>query len=54
MTKLKQKYLIEAADHYLQQINYDVEVRYDILSIIITGKKYHITHIEEAFIPLIN
>ncbi len=54
VTVTKQKFLIEAADQYLQQLAYDAEVRYDILSILITKKGCSINHIEEAFIPLID
>jgi putative endonuclease len=54
VNRTKQKYLIEAADQYLQQLNYDAEVRYDIISIILSGEDINISHFKEAFIPLLN
>jgi putative endonuclease len=52
VTLSKQKYLIEAADEYLQSLDFDAEVRFDIISIIKANSKLSIHHIEEAFIPL--
>lgn len=46
----KQRNLIEAADYYLQQLDFEAEVRYDIISIILNEKRAEIHHIEEAFI----
>ncbi|MBN2486488.1 MAG: YraN family protein [Bacteroidales bacterium] len=48
----KQKLLVEAADEYMQLLGFDAEVRFDIISIILSGNNYTIRHIEEAFIPL--
>jgi putative endonuclease len=52
VTLPKQKFLIEAADEYLQQLDFEADVRFDIVSIIKSGDKVSIHHIEEAFIPL--
>lgn len=52
--RTKQKYLIEAADQYMQQLSFEAEVRYDIISIIHSSEKTNISHIKEAFIPLLD
>lgn len=49
---VKQRYLINAADGYMQQLAFEAEVRFDIISIIKSGTKHKIKHIEDAFIPL--
>ncbi len=50
---MKQRMLIWAADAYVRYHNLDVDVRFDIVSIVFTDKEPHIEHIEDAFIPLI-
>lgn len=53
VTKTKQKQLIKAASAYLELKNIDLEVRFDIVSVI-TGKgKLQINHIPGAFYPTI-
>jgi putative endonuclease len=51
VTKKKQKYLIEAAEAYLETIKGAPEVRFDIISIIATTKGYQFEHITDAFTP---
>lgn len=48
---MKQKMLIWAADAYVRYRNLDVDVRFDIVSIVFTDKDKHLEHIEDAFIP---
>jgi putative endonuclease len=50
--KKKQRFLIEAANNYIEQKNFEGETRFDILSLTIYGKTYKIDHIEDAFQPL--
>jgi putative endonuclease len=52
VTNSKQKFLIDAADEYLQQLDFEADVRFDIISIIKEKNRYSIRHIEEAFRPL--
>ncbi len=52
VTLKKQKRIITAADFYLQRLDYDAEVRYDIISIVFNKEGPVINHIEEAFRPL--
>jgi putative endonuclease len=51
VTKQKQKFLIRAAQNYIQQKNINEECRFDIISIIAKNGKNIIHHIEDAFYP---
>ena len=51
VSRSKQKLLIAAANHYLQKNNLDLEVRFDIISILFKGENHHLHHIEDAFYP---
>jgi putative endonuclease len=51
VTLKKQKFLIEAADAYVETINYEPEVRFDIVSIIAAKNGYEFEHITDAFCP---
>jgi putative endonuclease len=51
VTKSKQKMLIAAANHYLLKNNLDLEVRFDIISVLFKGDNYRVNHIEDAFYP---
>lgn len=47
---MKQRMLAWAADAYVRYRNLDVEVRFDVISIIINEQGEHLEHIEDAFI----
>ncbi|MCA6361615.1 MAG: YraN family protein [Bacteroidetes bacterium] len=49
----KQKKLIRAAALYLDQHRLDLEVRFDVVGILGTGTDARITHIADAFQPLV-
>jgi putative endonuclease len=51
VNKRKQQYLINATDNYLTENNLDLEVRYDVISIVFENNKQKLYHIEDAFIP---
>ena len=51
VTIRKQRYLIEAAEAYLNTIDEEPEVRFDIVSIIDENGRMAIEHIEDAFNP---
>jgi putative endonuclease len=51
VTRDKQKALIRAANAYVRYKNLNCEVRFDIISIIISKTAEHIHHIEDAFYP---
>ena len=52
VTRQKQKHLIKAANAYMEKNNLDLEVRFDIISIILSGNEQKIFHIEDAFHPI--
>lgn len=51
VTKTKQKQLIKAAAAFVEQNNLDIEVRFDIVSVIMGKGKHQINHIPGAFYP---
>jgi putative endonuclease len=51
VTRAKQKNLIKAANSYILQNNFDMEARFDIISILFKGSSHKIHHIEDAFYP---
>lgn len=46
----KIKLLVKAVDHYINENQLDVEVRFDIVSIIENKNTFSIDHIEDAFL----
>ncbi len=53
VTLAKKKLLLMAADQYVVMKDLDVEVRFDIISILKKEGKWEITHIENAFDALL-
>ena len=52
--KYKQRFLIWAAESYVERNNLDVDVRFDIVSIVVDkNNKHRIDHIENAFYPML-
>mgnify|MGYP000211081193 CR=1 FL=1 len=51
VTKKKQRFLIEAAEAYLETRNDEPEVRFDIVSIVSENGRNNIEHIVDAFNP---
>lgn len=49
VTKSKQENLIRGANSYILKNDLDVEVQFDIVSIILKGENHTIHHIEDAF-----
>jgi len=47
----KEKRLISAAEAFIEENDLDVEVRYDIISIILKNNRQEIKHIQDAFFP---
>ncbi len=52
VNRQKQKNLIKAVNAYIEKNDLDLEVRFDIIGVILTGKSHRINHIEEAFHPI--
>lgn len=51
INKAKEEHLIYAAEAYLEEHNLNLEVRYDVLAVILKNGKHKITHIVDAFYP---
>lgn len=49
VTRTKQRQLIKAANHYIQQHDIDLDTRFDIISIVHNSYRTEITHLENAF-----
>ncbi|WP_036381847.1 YraN family protein [Muricauda sp. MAR_2010_75] len=45
----KKKLLVMAADHYVQEMDLDVEVRFDVITVVQKGASFEIDHLEDAF-----
>ncbi len=54
VNKQKQKNLIKTAHEYIVRNDLDLEVRFDIISIVLGDNQMKINHIEDAFYPAIN
>lgn len=51
VNKNKQRFLIRAAQAYVERFDIDLEVRFDIISILLNNTEHRIEHIEDAFYP---
>ncbi len=51
ITLKKQKFIFDAAEAYIMQTDLDVEIRFDIVEVLIENNKTSINHIEGAFAP---
>jgi len=49
VTPKKIKLLVMAADNYVTEANLDVEVRFDIITILKNKKQFELEHLEAAF-----
>jgi len=49
--KSKQELLSIAAEEYLERNNLDIDVRFDIISVIFKNAEAKVYHIEDAFFP---
>ena len=52
VTRRKQKQIITVANQYIQSKNIDLEVQFDIISIVHNSYRTKIEHIENAFFPM--
>lgn len=52
VNRQKQKNLIKAANAFIEQRNLDLEVRFDIVSVIYGRSGHQINHIQDAFYPI--
>ena len=49
VNKKKMGLLVSAADHYVTEKGLDVDVRFDIITILKVGQDFEINHLEDAF-----
>lgn len=49
ISKKQIKNLIEAADFYVNQLEEELEVRFDFITVLAEGTHYTLTHYEDAF-----
>ncbi|MGI9546019.1 MAG: YraN family protein [Flavobacteriaceae bacterium] len=49
ISKKKRKLIVMAADHFVQENALDIEVRFDIITVVRTSGRYTIEHISSAF-----
>lgn len=54
VSESKIKRMVAAAHYYLQSKDTDLQVRFDIISVISNKKQTEIIHIEDAFFPPLN
>ena len=52
VNRQKQKNLIKAVNAYIEKNDLDIEVRFDIIGVILTGNNHRINYIEDAFHPV--
>jgi putative endonuclease len=53
VTKQKQRFLIRAANAYVNWKNVEKETRFDIIGITLTQNQAHVKHIRDAFYPML-
>jgi putative endonuclease len=51
VTKKKQKFIIHATQAYIEEFDLNLEVRFDVISVILKNNETKIEHIEDAFQP---
>ena len=49
VNKKKMSLLVMAADYYVTENELDMEVRFDIITLLKRGNNFHLEHIEDAF-----
>ncbi|MBR6757319.1 MAG: YraN family protein [Bacteroidaceae bacterium] len=54
VTEKKMRNLVRAAEAYVRMFDLDVDVRFDVISIVGKEPPFEIEHIEDAFIPPLN
>ncbi|RZK40478.1 MAG: YraN family protein [Pedobacter sp.] len=50
--KAKKRHMSDAAEAYIEIMNHEGEVRFDIISVLFNQNNYKINHIEDAFWPV--
>ena len=53
VNRQKQKFLIEAANAYIEKYKIDKEIRFDVICVVFNQKTYKLEHIKDAFYPIL-
>lgn len=53
ITPAKIRRIVEATNDYITLKSLDLEVRFDVISVLPKGNEFEVEHIEDAFLPLI-
>lgn len=52
VTRTKQRRIVDAANRYMEELDYDGEIRFDVISIVLHGNAGHtLKHFPDAFFP---
>ena len=51
VTNRKIRFLVHAAEAYIQQHDVDLDTRFDVISIVFFGNDFSLEHIKDAFYP---
>lgn len=54
VSKSKIRRIVEAADFYLKENEIDIDVRFDVISMVWNGTDFKIDHIDDAFFAPVN
>jgi len=54
ISKSKQRFIVDAAEAYINRYKIEAETRFDIVIISFSGEGIAVEHIEEAYIPGVN
>lgn len=54
ISKGKQRFVVDAAEAYINRYNIEAETRFDVVIISFSGEGVTVEHIENAFIPGVN
>ncbi|MFZ4582691.1 MAG: YraN family protein [Paludibacter sp.] len=47
----KIKNLVNAAERYIMRYDWNGDTRFDVIAVVVSGQKFEIEHIEDAFLP---
>jgi len=50
----KIRFLVNAAEAYIQENNVNLDTRFDVVSIVFYGRSFEIEHFKDAFYPPVN
>lgn len=53
VSRRKQSQLVKAAQYYAHEYNIDLEIRFDVVAVIMNQNETKLEHIPKAFIPLL-